>query len=117
LLATSKRHRVIVRKARDKINSLIVEKAKKEKNNDESKIEFSKKRKLTSIIFKLAFKFMLKISSRFQCRIIKIEIKIDIKTNLSRHFLKKTSIKMIIQLVKKLINNLEFRNDLEIKKN
>jgi hypothetical protein len=66
LLAISRRHRVVVRKARDKINSLIVEKTKKEKNDDddESKVESSKKRKLTSIVLKFALKFMLKISSR-----------------------------------------------------
>jgi hypothetical protein len=58
---------------------------------------------------------MLKIFSRFQRRIIEIETKIDIKTNLSRRFFRKTSTKMIIQSTKKLMNNLEFRNDLEIK--
>jgi small-conductance mechanosensitive channel len=117
LLAISRRHRVVVRKARDKINSLIVEKTKKKKNNDdnESKIESSKKRKLTSIVFKFVFKFMFKISSKFQRRIIKIETEIDIKTSLSRRFLRKTSTKMIIQSTKKLMNNLKSRNDLEMK--
>jgi hypothetical protein len=88
LLATSRCHRVIVRKARDKINLLIVEKTKKEKNDDdESKVESNKKRKLTSIVLKFAFKFMLKIFSKSQRRIIEIKTEVDIKTSLSRRFL------------------------------
>jgi hypothetical protein len=117
LLAISRRHRVVVRKARDKINSLIVEKTKKEKNDDddESKVESSKKRKLTSIVLKFVLKFMLKISSKSQRRIIEIETKIDIETNLSRRLLRKTSIKMIVQSTKKLMNSLESRDDLKMK--
>jgi hypothetical protein len=117
LLAISRRHRVVVRKARDKINSLIIEKTKKEKNDndDESKVESSKKRKLTLIVLKFVLKFMLKISNRFQRRIIKIETEIDIETSLSRYSLRKTSTKMIIQSTKKLMNSLESRNDLKMK--
>jgi hypothetical protein len=117
LLAISRRHRVVVRKARDKINSLIVEKTKKEKNDDddESKVESSKKRKLTSIVLKFVFKFMLKISSRSQRRIIEIETEIDIETSLSRRSLRKTSTKMIVQSTKKLMYSLESRDDLEMK--
>jgi hypothetical protein len=116
LFAISRRYRVVIRKARNKINSLIVEKTKKEKNNnDESKVELSKKCKLTSIVLKFVLKFMLKIFNKSQRWIIKIEIKIDIKTNLSRHLLRKTSTKMIIQSTKKLMNNVEFRNDLKMK--
>jgi hypothetical protein len=118
LLAISRCHRVVVRKARDKINLLIVEKTKKEKNNDdddESKVESSKKRKLTSIVFKFVLKFMLKISSKSQRRIIEIETEIDIETSLSRRFLRKTSTKMIVQSTKKLMNNLESRDNLEMK--
>jgi hypothetical protein len=116
LLTISKRHRVVVRKARDQINSLIVEKTEKEKNNnDESKIELRKKRKLISIVLKFILKSMLKTFSRFQRRIIEIEIEIDIETSLSCRSLRKISIKTIIQLAKKLINNLEFRNDLKMK--
>jgi hypothetical protein len=58
---------------------------------------------------------MLKTFKKFQREIIKIEIEIDIKTSLSRRFLRKTSTKMIVQSTKKLMNNLEFRNDLKIK--
>jgi hypothetical protein len=96
---------------------LIVEKTKKEKNDDDDKLktELSKKRKLTSIIFKLVFKFMLKTSNRFQRQIIEIETKIDIETSLSRRSLRKISTKKIIQLAKKLMNNLESKNDLEMK--
>jgi hypothetical protein len=117
LLAILRHHRVVVRKARDKINSLIVEKTKKEKNdnNDESKIELSKKRKLTSIVFKFILKFMLKISNKSQRRIIEIETKIDIETSLSSRLFRKTSTKMIVQSTKKLMNSLESRNDLEMK--
>jgi hypothetical protein len=117
LLAISRRHRVVVRKARDKINSLIVEKTKKEKNDDddESKVESSKKRKLTSIVFKFVFKSMFKISSKSQRRIIEIETEIDIETSLSRRLLRKTSTKMIVQSTKKLMNSFESKNDLEMK--
>jgi hypothetical protein len=115
LLAISRRHRVVVRKARDKINSLIVEKTKKEKNNNESKVKSSKKRKLTSIVLKFALKLMLKISSKSQRRIIEIKTKIDIETSLSRCSFRKTSTKMIIQSTKKLMNSLESKDDLEMK--
>jgi hypothetical protein len=58
---------------------------------------------------------MLKTFNRFQRRIIKIETKIDIETSLSRRFFRKTSTKIIIQSTKKLMNNLESRNDLKMK--
>jgi hypothetical protein len=117
LLAISRRYRVVVRKARDKINSLIVEKTKKEKNDDDdkSKVESSKKRKLTLIVLKFALKSIFKISSRSQRRIIEIKTEIDIETSLSRRSLRKTSTKMIVQSTKKLMNSLEFRNDLKMK--
>jgi hypothetical protein len=84
-------------------------------NNDESKIELSKKRKLTSIVLKLVFKLIFKTFNKSQRRIIKIETKIDIKTSLSRRLFKKTSTKTIIQFAKKLIDNFEFKNNLKIK--
>jgi hypothetical protein len=98
LFAISRRHHVVVRKARDKINSLIVEKTKKEKNDDnnESKVELSKKRKLTSIVLKFALKLMLKIFSKLQRRIIEIETEIDIEMSLSQRLFRKTSTKMIV---------------------
>jgi hypothetical protein len=115
LLTFSRRHRVVVRKARDKINSLIVEKTEKKKNDDESKIELSKKRKQTSIVLKFVLKFMSKTLSRSQRCIIEIEIENDIETSSSRRFLRKISTKTIVQSTKKLMNSLEFRNDLEMK--